>query len=292
MSTRSLTISVAAGKGGTGKTLVATSLAVALSEQHAGWVEILDCDVEEPNAHILLHPDIAERHPHIRVPQVDMDTCTRCGACAEACQFTAIAVIRDAVLTFPRLCCGCGACAYACPLDAISEVQRTVGTVSVGTTDDGIAFYEGRVDVGEQRSGPVTKTVKRHGHSFGITIIDAPPGTACPMQESIEGSDYCILVTEPTPFGLSDLRVAVDTCHSLGVPCGIIINRDGVGDAGVEQFCEQEGLPVLLRIPQKREIAEAYSRGETLTHAFPEWAEPFCRILANIESELSVLEVT
>ncbi|MGD8238801.1 MAG: ATP-binding protein [Armatimonadota bacterium] len=287
-----MTISVAAGKGGTGKTLVATSLAAALNGQHPDDVQLLDCDVEEPNAHILLHPRIAERQPvHILVPQVDEAACTRCGRCAEACQFSAIAVIRDAVLTFPNLCSGCGACSYVCPVDAISEIERNVGALAIGGTTDGILFCEGRVNVGEQRSGPVTKAVKQHIHPGALAIIDAPPGTACPMQESIEGSDYCILVTEPTPFGLSDLRAAVDTCRSLGVPCGIVINRDGVGDAGVEQYCEQEGLPVLLRIPQRREIAEAYSRGETLTQAFPERVGLFCGMFATIESQLSVSEV-
>lgn len=288
-----MTISVAAGKGGTGKTLVATSLAVALNQDHSGDVEILDCDVEEPNAHILLHPRIAERQPvHILAPQVDEAVCTRCGRCAEVCEFSAIAVIREAIITFPNLCSGCGACAYVCPVDAISEAERNVGAIAIGATADGIAFYEGRVNVGEQRSGPVTRAVKQHIRSNAITLVDAPPGTACPMQESIEGSDYCILVTEPTPFGLSDLRAAVDTCRSLGVACGIIINRDGVGDAGVEKYCVQENLPVLLRIPQERAIAEAYSRGETLTHAFPEWVESFCEMFAKLQSHLSVREVT
>lgn len=269
---RAPTVSVAAGKGGTGKTLVATSLALALVPDAEHRVELLDCDVEEPNADILLHPRLSHREPvHVMVPQVDKDLCTSCGLCGKTCQFSAIAVIREAVVTFPQLCAGCGACSFVCPEDAITEIARQVGVVDSGVTQDGIQFCQGRVNVGEQRSGPVTRAVKRHVHDDLITLIDAPLGTACPMQETIEGSDYCVLVTEPTPFGLSDLRVAVDTCRQLAVPCGVIINRDGVGDAGVQQYCRDEGIPVLLRIPQERAIAEAYSRGQTLAHAFPQW---------------------
>jgi len=275
-------ISVAAGKGGTGKTLVATSLAVALRQEGLG-VRLLDCDVEEPNADLLLQPRLTRREDvTVPVPEVDLDDCTRCGRCAEVCQFSAIAVIRQAVLTFPQLCSGCGACAFACPKEAITEVPRHVGVVDSGETAEGIAFVGGRVDVGTQRSGPVTRAVKRHVGDEPVTILDAPPGTACPMQETIHGTDYCILVTEPTPFGLSDLGAAVETCRALGVPCGVIINRDGVGDTGVEQCCAEEKLPLLLRIPHRREIAEAYSRGQTLARAFPEWGEPLCRVLAQI----------
>jgi len=281
--TGALTISVAAGKGGTGKTLVATSLAVALTRDAPPGVELLDCDVEEPNADILLRPHCNHREPvHVMVPQVNQTLCTSCGRCAEACQFSAIAVIRQAVIAFPELCCGCGACSFVCPEDAISEVARSVGVVDSGVTADGIRFYQGRVNVGEQRSAPVTKAVKRHIHDELVTIIDAPPGTACPMQEALDGSDYCVLVTEPTPFGLSDLRAAVDTCRQLGVPYGVIINRDGVGDAGVEAYCADQRIPVLLRIPQERVIAEAYSRGETLAHAFPEWVAPLQDVFARV----------
>ncbi len=278
-----LTISVAAGKGGTGKTLVATSLAVALQHRNGGGVQLLDCDVEEPNADLLLQPRLEHQEDvHILVPEVDLDVCTRCGTCARACEFSAIAVIRQAVLTFPELCAGCGVCSYACPVKAITEVERHVGVVDAGETEEGIAFVGGRVDVGEQRSGPVTKAVKQHIADDLITIIDAPPGTSCPMQETIEDTDYCVLVTEPTPFGLSDLGAAVETCRALEVPCGVIINRDGVGDAGVDQYCAEEELPVLLRIPQQRKIAEAYSRGDTLTRAFAEWVEPLCNVFEQI----------
>jgi len=281
------TISIAAGKGGTGKTLVATSLAVALNGAGSRGTELLDCDVEAPNAHLLLCPHIAHRQPvTVRVPQVSKPLCTHCGRCAEVCQFSAIAVIRDAVVTFPELCAGCGACAFICPADAIIEVEREVGVLDKGVTDEGIDFYQGRAHVGEQRSGPVIRAVKGQIHADAVTIIDAPPGTACPMQETIADTDYCILVTEPTPFGLSDLGAAVETCRQLRVPCGVIVNRDGIGNAPIGEYCAREGLPILLRIPHERQIAEAYSRGDTLVHAFPEWQAPLRRIHESIWREL------
>lgn len=270
------TISVAAGKGGTGKTLIATSLALALNGRHPGGVQILDCDVEEPNAHLMLRPAIEHTETvSILVPCVNRAECDGCGICAQMCQYSAIAVIRDAVLTFPELCSGCGVCAYICPRRAIDEETREVGVVSGGRTPEGIEFHSGTVNVGVQRSGPVTKAVKRHIKPDAITIVDAPPGTACPMQETIEASDFCILVTEPTPFGLSDLKAAVDTCKALNVPCGVIVNRDGPTDPGIQEYCVEQEIPLLLRIPQLREVAEAYSRGVTLTAAFPEWKEAF-----------------
>ncbi len=267
------TIAVAAGKGGTGKTLLATSLALAIHRGGLGPVELLDCDVEEPNAHILLRPEVdAEQPVHVPVPRVDLDACIRCGKCASVCQNAAIAVIRQAVLTFPELCSGCGCCSYVCPVGAIEETPRTVGHLVLGRTE-GLRFVGGRVNVGDQKATPVTGAVKDQTSADRITIIDAPPGTACPMQEAVDGSDYCILITEPTPFGLSDLGAAVDTCRSIEVPCGVVINRAGSGFAGVEAYCEKEGVPLLLSIPQDRAIAEAYSRGEPLLAAQGKWQD-------------------
>jgi len=283
-----LTIAVAAGKGGTGKTLVATSLGLALNGHVGAGVEVLDCDVEEPNAHLLLHPRIAHRADvFMRVPQVNKSVFTRCGICAESCEFSAIAVIRDAVLTFPDLCSGCGACAYACPHDAIIEVELQVGVVEKGVTAEGVDFYAGRTEVGQQRSGPVTRAVKREIHADMVSILDAPPGTACPMQEAVEDADFCVLVTEPTPFGASDLKVAVETCRELEVPCGVVLNRDGVGEPSAEEYCAAEGLPLLMRIPHDRRIAEAYSRGEPLVQAQPEWSPRFVELYEQIKAHVA-----
>jgi len=283
-----LTIAVAAGKGGTGKTLLSTSLALSLNESYPGKVQLLDCDVEEPNADLLMRSEFDQSDDvHILVPQVDLDKCSRCGACAKKCEFAAIAVINDAVLTFPELCAGCGVCAYVCPTRAIEEVKRKVGTVSVGTAGNGLKFVQGRVKVGETRSGPVTKATKKLLRDDMINIVDSPPGTACPMQETVEGSDFCILITERTPFGLSDLEAAVETCKALEVPVGIVINRDRPGFDGLDEYCTRSGIPVLLRIPEKREIAEAYSKGVTLTEAFPEWGRQLIDMFENIASQCS-----
>ncbi len=206
---------------------------------------------------------------------------------AEACQFSAIAAIRQAVITFPQLCAGCGACSYVCPTDAIAEVPREVGLLSRGKTAEGIQFIQGRLTVGDQRATPVTRAAKDCIAEDTITILDAPPGTACPMQETIEDSDYCILVTEPTPFGLANLQDSVETCRRMDIPCGVIINRDGVGNSGVEEYCSQENLPLLLRISQQRRIAEAYSRGETLVEALPEWTEPLQQVFEQINNLLN-----
>lgn len=286
----SQTIAVAAGKGGTGKTLIATSMALALQDRSPGGVQLLDCDVEEPNAHLLMRPEIDRMETVvILVPCVDRNKCTRCGKCAEACQFSAIAVIRDAILTFPELCSGCGACAYVCPVRAIDEETREVGVVSSGRTPEGVEFHSGTVHVGVQRSGPVTKAVKQLIRQDMISIVDAPPGTACPMQETVEESDFCILVTEPTPFGLSDLKVAVDTCKALDVPCGVIVNRDGPTDPGIGDYCREQEIPLLLRIPQDRKVAEAYSKGITLTAAIPEWKEQFLSTYDDIVKRINAL---
>ncbi len=281
------TVSVAAGKGGTGKTLFATSLAVALNEVNPGQVQLIDCDVEEPNADILLHPQITQQTPvNVLVPEVDLDICTRCGQCAKHCQFSAIAVIRDAVLTFPDLCAACGVCAYVCPTGAITEVNRQVGSVAHGSTVQGIKFVQGRLSVGDQRATPVTKATGSQTDDSMITILDAPPGTACPMQETIEFSDYCILVTEPTPFGLANLEDSVATCQRMGIPCGVVINRDQAGWPGVEDYCAGEGIDILLRIPQDRQIAEAYARGETLADAFPQWRDELVRVYNDVVEAL------
>jgi len=281
-------ISVAAGKGGTGKTLLASSLALMLHQAYPGRVQLLDCDVEEPNAHLLLHPYWeAQESVAVPVPSVNLQACTRCGQCAVVCQSSAIAVIRQAVLTYSELCSGCGACAFICPLQAITEMPHTVGLVRHGRTPEGIVLHAGILNVGHQKATPVTRALKKSVRPDRISIIDAPPGTACPMQEAIEGSDYCVLVTEPTPFGLSDLQAAVATCRGLNIPCGIVINRYGSGFTSVEDYCAREGLTLLGCIPHERRIAEAYSRGEAILARKPQWQRALLNILATIFREIA-----
>jgi MinD superfamily P-loop ATPase len=258
-------IAVASGKGGTGKTTVAVGLALV-----AGQCQLLDCDVEAPNAHLFLHSRWTQRRPvTLLVPEVDVGRCRPCGRCGEACQFHAIALMGKQVLLFPESCHGCGACALACPEGAIREVPREIGVVESGNADT-ICFTQGRLNVGEPMATPVIRSVKASRDAGGLTIIDAAPGTACPVVEAVKGSDFCMLVTEPTPFGLSDLRLAVQVMETLGLPSGVVINRSGEGDATTEEFCQARGLPLLGRIPFDRRIAESYAHGVHPVHAVPQ----------------------
>ncbi len=273
-------ISIASGKGGTGKTLVATSLALTLKDSHR--VKLLDGDVEEPNDHVFLKPDISGSQPvFIPVPKIDEAKCTRCGKCAEVCAYNAIAVLGEHVLTFPQLCHGCGACSYLCPEKAITEEKREMGVVEWGGAD-GIDFVQGRLTVGEAMAPPVIRMVKKHADG-DVTIIDSPPGTSCPVVEAVEGSDFCLLVTEPTPFGLNDLVLAVETVRQLGIACGVVLNRAGVGDNRVEEYCRSQNIPILLTIPLDTEIARMYSRGITLAEGMPEWQDSFRRLFERIK---------
>lgn len=274
-------ISVASGKGGTGKTLVATSLALSLKEDVS--VKILDCDVEEPNDHILLKPDITGGEAvSIPVPKVDESKCTYCGKCAQACAYHAIAVLGKHVLTFPQLCHGCGACSYLCPEEAISEENRETGIVEWGQSD-GLGFAHGKLTVGEAMAPPVIRRVKKLADREDIVVIDVPPGTSCPVVEAVKGSDFCLLVTEPTPFGLNDLILAVEMVRELNIPCGIVLNRAGVGDGKVEEYCNKQGIPIFLTIPLDMEIARLYSRGLPLVQGFPEWRDRFRRLFDSIK---------
>ena len=278
-------ISVASGKGGTGKTLVATSLALSLKDSHK--VMLLDCDVEEPNAHILLKPTFTDRESvHMPVPKVDEAKCNYCGRCTQVCVYHAIAVAGKHILTFPQLCHGCGACSYLCPERVISEENREIGIVELGRSD-GLGFAHGKLSIGEAMAPPVIRKVKEHIVRDGIAIIDVPPGTSCPVVEAVKGSDFCLLVTEPTPFGLNDLILAVETLRKLSIPCGVVLNRAGVGDDKVEAYCERENIPLLLTIPLDREIARLYSRGIALVEGLPRWKGCFIELFEKVKERVS-----
>jgi len=266
-------ISVASGKGGTGKTLVATSLAFSLKDRQP--VQLLDCDVEEPNDHIFLKPVITQKEAVcIQVPKVDEDKCTHCGLCAEICAYNAIAVLPDRVMVFPELCHGCGACSYLCPEKAITEEGRETGVVEWGDAG-GIDFVQGRINVGEAMAPPAIRQVRERANADGVVIIDVPPGTSCPVVEAIKGSHFCLLVTEPTPFGFNDLVLAVETVRELGIPLGVVLNRAGGEYKKVEEYCLKENIPILLTIPLDTEIARLYSKGVTLAEGMPETHEMF-----------------
>ena len=274
-------IAIASGKGGTGKTLVATSLALALKDRDK--IQLVDCDVEEPNAHIFMKPVITRSEAvSIPVPRITEDKCTYCGKCAEVCIYNAIAVIEKNVLIFPKLCHGCGACSYLCPEKAIKEEERIIGIVETGYSD-GIAFAQGKLAVGEPMAPPIIRKVKSLMNNNGTVIIDVSPGTTCPVVESVKGSGFCLLVTEPTPFGLNDLALAVETVRKLNIPCGVVLNRAGADDSLIAEYCRQEKVPVLLTIPLDIEIARLYSKGITLVNGMPQWRESFTRLFDQIE---------
>jgi len=274
-------ISVASGKGGTGKTLVATSLALSLKD--SDLVQLLDCDVEEPNDHVFLNPEItSSKAVSIMVPKVDEDKCTYCDKCAQVCAYHAIAVLGNHVLTFPQLCHGCGACSYLCPEKAIFEESRETGIIEWGYSD-GLKFVQGKLNVGEAMAPPVIRKVKEYASNDGTVIVDIPPGTSCPVVEAVKGSDFCLLVTEPTPFGLNDLALAVETVRKLGIPCGVVLNRAGVGDSKVERYCEKENIPILLTVPLDIEIARLYSRGIPLVEGLPQWRGSFLELFDRVK---------
>jgi len=282
-------VSVASGKGGTGKTLVATNLALALSDK--ARVQLLDCDVEEPNAHIFLHSPLNQSQPvFIPIPKVDEAKCTYCGKCAEVCVYNAIAVLKEKVLVFPELCHGCGACSYLCPESAITEEGREIGVVEGGNLGN-MELIQGKLSVGEPMAPPVIREVKKHIDPMSIVIIDVSPGTSCPVVESVKGSDFCLLVTEPTPFGLNDLLLAVEVVRKLQIPCGVVINRTGVGDEGVEHYCREQGIPILLKIPLDRKIATLYSKGIPLIEGMPQWRETFLRLFEEVQQMIGVEKV-
>jgi MinD superfamily P-loop ATPase len=271
-------ISIASGKGGTGKTTLATNLAVALSPR----VKLLDCDVEEPNDHIFIRPEITySERVSVKVPEVDMDKCTLCGRCGDICQFKAVVVVGSSVLTFPELCHSCGGCVEVCPEDTITEVDREMG-IFEGGTRNGLEFAHARLDIGQVMAVPFIERVRAAVEPEKLNIIDAPPGTSCPVIGSIKGTDFVILVTEPTPFGLNDLKLAVGVVRILGIPHGIAINRSDLGDTAVKDYAQKEGIPILMEIPFDRRIAEAYSKGKLIVEELPHWKEAFIRLYETV----------
>ncbi|MFP4646257.1 MAG: ATP-binding protein [Candidatus Acetothermia bacterium] len=279
-------IAVTAGKGGTGKTTVATNLALSLQDDYR--VQLLDCDVEEPDAHIFLNPSFSSLEPVMMMrPVIDLENCDYCGKCAESCHYNALGVLPDDVLVYPELCHGCGLCSIVCPQNAISETEHQIGTVEMGTAG-GLDFSQGTLTIGDPIAPPIIAQLKTHIRDDAISILDSPPGTACPAVESIHGTDYAILVTEPTPFGLNDLKLTIEVCETFQIPYGVVINRDGIGDDQVRDFCNQEGIPILMTIDNSREIAELYSNGQAFVSAMPEWKDQFKMAFSSILERLNL----
>ena len=273
-----LIITVASGKGGTGKTTVAVNLALSLEN-----VQLLDCDVEEPNSHILLHPKINKTEPVCtKVPEISEDLCVHCGKCSKFCAYNALFVAPKTVMVFPELCHSCGGCVLVCPKGAITEKERQIGVIKKGKADD-IEIVYGELNVGEAMAVPLIKAVKKQTKNNKNVVIDAPPGTACSLVASVYKTDYCILVTEPTPFGLHDLKITVQVLKDLQVPMGVVINRAGLGDRKVYEYCKKENIPILLEILFEKKIAELYSRGIPFVTKMPEWKEKFQKIQDTIK---------
>ena len=276
-------ISIASGKGGTGKTTVATNLALSIGSN----VQLLDCDVEEPNAHLFINPVFEETDTIFTpVPDVNEKKCTYCGKCAEICQFKAIAVLEKAVLVFSELCHSCGGCMEVCPEGAITEKGREMGVIQKGHCN-GIEFIHGKLRLGEAMSPPLIKKVRQYETADKVTIIDAPPGTSCPVITSMKDTDFVLLVTEPTPFGLYDLKLAVGAVEILDIPRGLIINRSDLGDDQVKDYARALDLPILMEMPFDRQIAEAYSRGDMIVDVMPEWKAKFLELYEKIKAQLN-----
>ena len=275
-------LAVASGKGGTGKTTVSVNLAKVFGSD----VRLLDCDVEEPNAHLFLNgKSIDEKIVNILVPDVDEDLCDACGECARFCEYNAMVSLKTKPLVFPELCHACGGCAKVCPKNAITEVEKRIGIVETISADN-ITLTRGLLDVGVSMAPPLIDAVKERLQNGSSAILDAPPGTSCPVITTLRGTDFVAMVTEPTPFGLHDLRLAVDMVRELRIPFGVIVNRMGAGDDRVHVFCGEQNVPILVEIPDDRRIAEAYSRGELIVDALPEYRSLFEGLLSRI-TELS-----
>jgi MinD superfamily P-loop ATPase len=275
-------ISVASGKGGTGKTTVSTNLALSIGS----GVQLLDCDVEQPNAHLFIHP-VFDRTESVTtpVPDIDMDKCTLCGKCGDICEFKAIVVVGETVLPFEELCHSCGGCMAVCPEGAITEKGRELGLLEKGHFN-GVEFIHGKLRVGEAMSPPLIQKVLSCRNPAKLTIVDAPPGTSCPVIETMKPADFILLVTEPTPFGLHDLKLAVGAARILNIPVGLVINRSDMGDEKVKAYAANENLPILMEIPFDRRIAEAYSRGDMIVDVMPEWKEKFQGLYKKIKELL------
>lgn len=278
-----LVIAIASGKGGTGKTTIAANLAqvaCGLGQE----VQYLDCDVEEPNGHIFLKPKInRSQQVTVDIPQVDLEKCIGCGKCGEICQYSAIVCIKEHVLTFEQLCHSCGGCLRVCPAGAIKTKPLSIGQIEFGKAGN-IDFVSGKLRIGNVRTPSVIREVKKCIKEGCLTIIDVPPGTSCPVVEAVKGTDFVLLVTEPTPFGLNDLKLAVELVREMGLPFSVVVNRDGIGNNDVEKYCEAESIDIVMKLPDDRRIAEIYSTGQIIVDVLSGYRKRFSELYEYIKS--------
>ena len=281
-------IAIASGKGGTGKTTIATNLACSIVRM-GQTAQYLDCDVEEPNGHIFLKPNIEEtQNVTMGVPEVDTELCDGCGKCGELCQYSAIICLKDTAMTFEQLCHSCGGCMAVCPQTAIKEKQRKIGIAEFGRAN-GVLYGAGKLDIGAIQSPALIKHVKQKSTDSDTVVIDVPPGTSCPVIEAVKGADFVLLVTEPTPFGLNDLELAVEMVRELKLAFAVAINRCDIGDDRVVRYCQQQGIEIPLEIPNDRLIAESYSRGIKIVDALPGYEEKFAQLYQKINASVTVI---
>jgi MinD superfamily P-loop ATPase len=284
-------IAIASGKGGTGKTTVSTNLA-SIAAASGELVHLIDCDVEEPNCHIFVNPSFEETiKAYSPFPKISEAACTGCGYCASICQYNALVCINKKVMVFPELCHGCGGCWLLCPEQAMTKDMHNIGVIESGTAM-GFRFTQGKLNISETKSPTLIHQVKERIQPSEFTIIDSPPGTSCPVIESLRDSDFVILVTEPTPFGLHDLEMAVEMLRKMGLPFGVIINRADSGDQRVVDYCRKEDIDVLLQIPNFREVAEWYSRGELAIHALSSVKNQFQQLFETLQEKAKQYERT
>lgn len=273
-----MNIAIASGKGGTGKTTVSVNLALSLDN-----VQLLDCDVEEPDCNVYLSAPLEKLEDvYLLVPEIDKEQCTFCGKCSEFCKYNALAIFPKDALVFKDLCHGCGGCFILCPVDAITEKKKVIGVIEYGKKSE-LEFMRGVLTIGEPMATPVIRALKEKINNNKSVILDSPPGAACPVIEAVSGCDFCILVTEPTPFGLHDLTLAVELTKILDVPCGVIVNKAGIGDDTVQTYCKKEGVPVLMEITHSRKIAELCSKGVPFVKEMPSWKNRFQKLFTAIE---------
>jgi len=278
-------IAIASGKGGTGKTTIATNLACSIAQEGQS-VQYLDCDVEEPNGHIFLKPDIEETHSvTIDVPEVDSELCNGCGKCSQLCQYSAIVCLKKKPLVFAQLCHSCGGCMLVCPTGAIKEKPKEIGFSDFGTAN-GVKFGQGRLKIGDIHTPSLIKQIKKSSIDAGVVVIDVPPGTSCPVIEAIKGSDYVLLVTEPTPFGLNDLKLAVGMVRELKIPFAVVINRSEPDEQMTNQYCQDENIEIIFEVPDDRRIAEAYSIGKMIVDVLPDYKKEFVGLYESVSKRV------
>ncbi len=273
-------IAIASGKGGTGKSTVVANLAFSIAERQP--VAVVDCDVEEPNIHLFFPAPSEDLPVTVQIPEIDSTRCTYCGACGEFCRYGALTIFKDRHLFLPELCHSCGGCGIVCPIGAINEIERQIGIVQIRKPTPGLTLITGVLQEGEVQAPPVIRMAKEQAEGHPLVLYDASPGIACPVIETLDGVDFCIFVTESTPFGIHDLSLAYGVSEELGIPAGVVINRSDGDDGTVRDFCAEHSLPVLMTIPFDRKIAAIQNRGNLIARELPGWKEQFIELFDTV----------